>query len=155
MKRKFFIALFAISTGVITSPLAPGNAQQVAPKTSTAAPSNNISSIEPNAYIQNGSLVLSKRAAGNTIRILYKNPSDNTQTSVNARVNSCGRAVISNAWLIFGSGGLRPVFNPNFTINAPLTVTEANSSRTINLNYQIQPGQIQRNVTQSFPCPSR
>jgi hypothetical protein len=153
MKFKLFIAFSIISVGSIASALIhPANAQNVIPRSPKTTPANNNSLIEPEAYIQNGSLILSKRRAGNILRIVYRNPTDNTQTAVNAVVNRCGRAVIPNAWLIFASGGLRPVFNPNFTINAPLTVTERNSTNTINSTYQVQPGQIQRNVTQTFPC---
>jgi hypothetical protein len=152
MKSKLFIAFYILSLGSIASALIPVNAQNVTPRNSTATPVNNNSLIEPEAYIQNSSLILSKRRAGNILRIVYRNPTDNTQTAVNAIVNRCGRAVIPNAWLIFARGGLRPVFNPNFTINAPLTVTERNSTSTINSTYQVQPGQIQRNVTQTFPC---
>ncbi len=152
MKLKLFIAFSILSLGSTASALIhPVNAQSVTPKTSTTTPANN-SLIEPEAYIQNGNLILSKKRAGNTMRIVYRNPTDNTQTAVNAIVNRCGRAVIPNAWLIFSSGGLRPVFNPNFTVNAPLTVTERNSTSTISSTYQVQPGQIQRNVTQTFPC---
>ncbi|BAZ36629.1 hypothetical protein NIES4101_25480 (plasmid) [Calothrix sp. NIES-4101] len=105
--------------------------------------------LSPTAVLNtNKELVISNLTPGRKIEVYYVHPTDNIQNSASATVNSCGEVAFIGRFLFAGGSLIPPV---NFTIDAPITVKELDGTTLIK-QYQIQPSEIQQNVSLTATC---